>query len=158
MSRSGACRRSAGPQRSLSSFVGPYDRSPLTPPEEQCQSSPSIKTYLRVRLDSKESTMSSGEDCESRSFVTVSVSGHSRGSEARSPKTSPRAAQGSSPPAKSTTPPQRTARLSRSDQGNKLGAPKFCQERSISSSLGGCTGIPKGVHSCECLRTGWRNA
>jgi hypothetical protein len=49
--------------------------------------------------------MSSGEDCgESRSFVTVSVSGHSRGSEARSPKTSPRAAQGSSPPAKATTP------------------------------------------------------
>ena len=78
----------------------------------------------------------------SRSFVTVSVSGHSRGSEARSPKISPRAAQGSSPPAKSTTPgrgwryaPQRTAGLSRSDQGNKLGAPMFCQERSISSPL-----------------------
>jgi hypothetical protein len=79
--------------------------------------------------------MSGGEDCESRSFVTVPVSGHSRGSEARSPKTNPRAAQGSSPPAKPTTPavgganapPQRTAGLSRSDQGNKLGAPKFAK-------------------------------
>ena len=48
--------------------------------------------------------MSGGEDCESRSFGTVSVSGHFRGSEARSLKTSSRAAQGSSPPAKSTTP------------------------------------------------------
>jgi hypothetical protein len=94
----------------------------------------------------------------SRSFVTVSVSGHSRGSEARSLKTSPRAAQGSSPPAKSTTPPQRTAGLSRSDQGNKLGAPMFCQERSTSSSFGACNGIPKGVHSWERLSTGWRNA
>ena len=90
----------------------------------------------------------------SRSFVTVYISGHSCGSEARSLKTSPRAAQGSSPPAKSTTPPQRTANLSRSDQGNKLGAPKFCQERSISSSFGACTRIPKGVHSCERISTG----
>jgi hypothetical protein len=162
---SGVCRSIAESQRLLSSFVRPYARSPLPPPEEKCRSSPSIETYFRVRLDSKESTMSGGEDCESRSFVTVSVSGHSHGSEARSPKTTPRAAQGSSPPGKSTTPgrgwcyaPQRTAGLSRSDQGNKLGAPKFCQVRSIFSSLEGCTGIPKGVHNCERLSTGWRNA
>jgi hypothetical protein len=162
---SGVCRCIAESQRLLSSFVRPYARSPLPPPEEKCRSSPSIETYLRVRLDSKESTMTGGEDCESRSFVTVSVSGHSRGSEARNSKTTPRAAQQSSPPAKSTTPgrgwryaPQRTAGLSRSDQGNKLGAPKFCQERFISSSLEGCTGIPKGVHNYERLLTGWRNA
>jgi hypothetical protein len=151
---------------SLSSFVGPYYRSPLPTPEEQCRSRPSIKTYLRVRLDSMESTMSGGEDCESRSFVTGSVRGHSHGAlkhEARRPargrlrgrlllRSRLRSAVGGA------TPPQRTAGLSWSDQGNKLGAPKFCQVRSISSSLGGCTGIPKGVHSCERLTTGWRNA
>ena len=79
--------------------------------------------------------MSSGEDCgESRSFVTVSVSGHSRGSEARSPKTSPRGLRGRlllrrrlRPAVGGATPPQRTAGLSRSDQGNKLGAPKFAK-------------------------------
>jgi hypothetical protein len=101
---SGVCRSIAESQRLLSSFVRPYARSPLPPHKEKCRSSPSIETYLRVRLDSKESTMTGGEDCESRSFVTVSVSGHSCGSEARNSKTTPRAAQQSSPPAKSTTP------------------------------------------------------
>jgi hypothetical protein len=109
--------------------------------------------------------MSGGEDCESRSFVTGSVSGHSRGSEARSPKTARGQLRGRlllrsrlRPAVGGATPPQRTAGLSRSDQGNKLGAPKVCQERFISSSLEGCTGIPKGVHSWERITTGWCNA
>jgi hypothetical protein len=76
--------------------------------------------------------MSGGEDCESRSLVTVSVSGHSRGSEARSPKTARGRLRGRlllrcrlRPAVGGATPPQRTAGLSRSDQGNKLGAPRF---------------------------------
>jgi len=107
--------------------------------------------------------MSGGEDCESRSLVTVSVSGHSRGSEARRP------ARGRlrgrlllrsrlRPAVGGATPPQRTAGLSRSDQGNMTRCSEVCQERFISSFLEGCTGIPKGVHSCERLTTGWRNA
>ena len=91
---SGVFRRLARLHRSLPSSIEPYVRSPLPTPDEQCRSRQSIKMYLRVRLDSKESRMGGGEDCMRRSFVTVAVSGHPRGSEARSPTSSPTAAEG----------------------------------------------------------------
>jgi hypothetical protein len=39
------------PYRSLSSSIGPYGRSPLPPPEEQCRSRPLINACLRVGLN-----------------------------------------------------------------------------------------------------------